>query len=95
MGEIHATEEKEHRLVLMQRKKLSLSGVQDVKNFDEHEILLLSVCGTLSIHGKELHVSRLELEKGEADIEGEVDSMVYSEHGSLQKKGSAFARLFR
>ena len=92
MGEIG---EQEHRLMLEQRKMLSIGGVQDVKSFDENEVLLVTVCGILTIRGKALHVSRLELEKGEADIEGSIDSLVYSEHRSLQKKGSALARLFR
>ena len=43
----------------------------------------------------ECDLFRLELEKGEADIEGSIDSLVYTEHGPLQKKGSALARLFR
>ena len=86
MGEMN---EQVHRLLLEQRKTLSLGGVQDVKSFDEN------VCGVLTIRGKELHVGRLELEKGEADIEGSIDSLVYTEHGPLQKKGSALARLFR
>jgi len=86
MGEMN---EQAHRLLLEQRKTLSLGGVQDVKSFDENEVLLVTVCG------KELHVGRLELEKGEADIEGSIDSLVYTEHGPLQKKGSALARLFR
>ena len=89
MGEMN---EQVHRLLLEQRKTLSLGGVQDVKSFDENEVLLVTVCGVLTIRGKELHVGRLELEKGEADIEG---SLVYTEHGPLQKKGSALARLFR
>ena len=86
MGEMN---EQVHRLLLEQRKTLSLGGVQDVKS------LLVTVCGVLTIRGKELHVGRLELEKGEADIEGSIDSLVYTEHGPLQKKGSALARLFR
>ena len=89
MGEMN---EQVHRLLLEQRKTLSLGGVQDVKSFDENEVLLVTVCGVLTIRGKELHV---ELEKGEADIEGSIDSLVYTEHGPLQKKGSALARLFR
>ena len=89
MGEMN---EQVHRLLLEQRKTLSLGGVQDVKSFDENEV---TVCGVLTIRGKELHVGRLELEKGEADIEGSIDSLVYTEHGPLQKKGSALARLFR
>ncbi len=36
-----------------------------------------------------------ELEKGEADVEGSIDSLVYTDIGPLQKKGSALARLFR
>ena len=90
MGEMN---EQVHRLLLEQRKTLSLGGVQDVKSFDENEVLLVTVCGVLTIRGKELHVGRLELEK--ADIEGSIDSLVYTEHGPLQKKGSALARLFR
>ena len=90
MGEMN---EQVHRLLLEQRKTLSLGGVQDVKSFDENEVLLVTVCGVLTIRGKELHVGRLELEKG--DIEGSIDSLVYTEHGPLQKKGSALARLFR
>ena len=66
MGEMN---EQVHRLLLEQRKTLSLGGVQDVKSFDENEVLLVTVCGVLTIRGKELHVGRLELEKGEADIE--------------------------
>lgn len=84
MGEMN---EQAHRLLLEQRKTLSLGGVQDVKSFDENEVLLVTVCGVLTIRGKELHVGRLELEKGEADIEGSIDSLVYTEHGPLQKKG--------
>ena len=87
MGEMN---EQVHRLLLEQRKTLSLGGVQDV-----NEVLLVTVCGVLTIRGKELHVGRLELEKGEADIEGSIDSLVYTEHGPQQKKGSALARLFR
>lgn len=51
--------EQAHRLLLEQRKTLSLGGVQDVKSFDENEVLLVTVCGVLTIRGKELHVGRL------------------------------------
>ena len=38
MGEMN---EQAHRLLLEQRKTLSLGGVQDVKSFDENEVLLV------------------------------------------------------
>lgn len=84
MGEMN---EQVHRLLLEQRKTLSLGGVQDVKSFDENEVLLVTVCGVLTIRGKELHVGRLELEKGEADIEGSIDSLSIRNMGRCRRRG--------
>ena len=41
-------------------------------SFDETEILMDTEMGMLSIKGKGLHISKLNLEKGEADLEGQV-----------------------
>ena len=57
MGEMN---EQVHRLLLEQRKTLSLGGVQDVKSFDENEVLLVTVCGVLTIRGKALFAGRLD-----------------------------------
>lgn len=52
--------------------------------------------GLLTMKGKDLHVSRLTLEKGEVDVDGTVDSLVYSSNESYRKSGeSLFNRLFR
>ena len=41
-------------------------------------------------------MNRLTLEKGEADLEGQIDSLTYSSNESLHKSGeSLFNRLFR
>lgn len=87
-------EEHVHRLEISQRKKGTVTGVLDVFSFDEHEILLKTSQGMLTIKGNELHVSRLELEKGEIDLEGQVDAFLYSGKEPKKKKGSALARLF-
>ena len=65
-------------------------------SFDENAVVLDTDMGLLTIKGKELHVSRLTLEKGEVDIEGTIDSMVYSSNEALRKSGeSLFTRLFK
>ena len=51
--------------------------------------------GLLTIKGKDLHVNRLSLEKGEIDIEGRTDSLVYSAGGGAKSGGSFFAKLFK
>lgn len=85
-----------HKIVVIQRKSGTVTGISDVLSFDENEIVLDTEMGLLTIKGKDLHISRLTLELGEADLEGRVDSMVYSERGHKKKKeGSLVQRLFR
>ena len=93
MGEVQETV---HHLGLRDRKTGALTGIVDVISFDSQQILLETTKGILTIKGKELHVSRLCLEKGEVDIEGMIDSLVYTDGGSYAKKqkGSLMKRLF-
>ena len=85
-----------HKLVIIGRKTGTVSGISDVLSFDENEIVLDTEMGLLTIKGKNLHISRLTLELGEADLEGKVDSMVYSERGHKKKQeGSLISRLPR
>ena len=52
--------------------------------------------GLLTVKGKNRHVSRLTLEKGETDIDGSIDSLAYSSNEAYRKSGeSLFSRLFR
>ena len=87
---------KAHKLLLSNRRTGTISGVTDVISFDIAEILLETEQGMLTIKGADLHVNRLTLEKGEVDIEGTIDSMVYSSNEALRKSGeSLFTRLFK
>ena len=58
-----------HKLVIIGRKTGTVSGISDVLSFDENEIVLDTEMGLLTIKGKNLHISRLTLELGEADLE--------------------------
>lgn len=74
----------------------SVTGVNDVVSFDENEIVLDTDMGLLTVRGKELHVKRLTLEKGELDLEGQVDSLNYSSNAALKRSGDSFLnRLFK
>lgn len=85
-----------HRLMMQNRSALSVTGIRDVVSFDENQVVLDTDMGLLTMKGKDLHVSRLTLEKGEADVDGTVDSLVYSSNESYRKSGeSLFNRLFR
>ena len=94
MEEISNT--KSHKLILTNRKNANFTGILDVLSFDVAEVLLETELGMLHIKGKDLHVNRLNLEKGEADIEGEIEAMTYSDvPDSLGKGNGIFNRFFR
>lgn len=96
MEEFNTNKPRQHKLTVLNRKTCNLTGVADVLSFDLNEILLETDQGMLMIRGKELHVTRLSLEKGEIDIDGRIDSMTYSETNATQgKTESFFGKLFR
>ena len=86
------TAEKAHSVTLNDRKRLSLTGVEDVDCFNEQLVMLRTPLGTLTVCGAGLNVSQLSLENGRVEIEGEVDSLEYS---GGKKPGGFFSRLFR
>lgn len=75
---------------------MSITGIVDVVSFDENQVVLDTDKGLLTIKGKDLCVSRLTLDKGEVDVDGQADSLVYSSNEALRKSGeSLLTRLFR
>ena len=87
---------KAHKLVLNNRKTSVMTGILDVLAFDLNEILLETEQGMLVIKGKDLHVNRLSLEKGEVDVTGHIDSCTYSDIQATKKKDeNFFVKLFK
>ena len=84
-----------HRVLMNNRQNGSFSGIVDVLSFDVNEILLETEQGMLLIKGKDLHVNRLALEKGEVDIAGKIDALSYSDVSNSHKGESLLGRIFR
>lgn len=77
---------KSHKLTLDNRKKMTLTGIKDVVAFDLNQILLESSMGMIHIKGKDLKVTKLNVDSGLTDIEGNIDSIVYSDTKNFSKK---------
>jgi len=95
MAEKIQTEPGTHKMLLSGRKQLELSGVREVVSFDAKEVVLNTQMGVLLVRGDDLFVKRLTVEKGEVDLEGRIDSMVYSDKAGQGKQESLMKRLFR
>ena len=84
-----------HSLMLENRQGGRITGVKDVKSFDEKEILLFTQAGKLVIKGEQLHIKGLDLEKGKAGIEGKINSLIYLSRNMPPKKEKLIKRMFR
>lgn len=69
--------QKAHELSLRGREALSLSGVEEVLNFDEAMIACRTTLGDLIIEGSSLRISDFSAEKGTLSILGTVNGLYY------------------
>ena len=82
---------KEHSLNMINREKLSLTGVMDVSGFDENLSVLVTALGPLTVRGEGLHIDRIDLNAGQLEVRGKVSDLSYEEPAH---EGSFWARLF-
>lgn len=88
-------EEKKSNLSLDSRKKLALTGVQEVISFDEEKISLNTVLGSLSIKGEGLKMNKLDVQNGNVTIIGKISAMIYSGKDVKKNKENIVKRLFK
>ena len=83
-----------HTVQLDNRERAIITGVDDVDNFNEAEVNLVTEAGYITVTGSDLHISRLSLEEGQLVVEGVISGVAYTEmEGS--RGGGFFGRLFR
>ena len=81
-----------HSVILEERTKLTVTGVDEVLSFDVSEVTMRTSRGSLIVRGSELHVGKLAIDTGELGIDGTVSELLYEEE---QQRGEGFwARLF-
>jgi sporulation protein YabP len=77
----------QHQLTIINRQKLVVSGVLQVLNYDEEEIVLETTMGFLSLKGKDFNISNLSLEAGNLEVSGTISNLSYSEGKGARGKG--------
>ena len=85
-----------HNISIENRKKLNLTGVSQVVTFNENSVVLETIMGTLVIKGNGMKVNKLNVEKGDMSIDGELISFYYSSKGnSSGKKTTLIKKLLK
>lgn len=70
---------KKHDLILENRERLSVSGVEDVTTFDETLVRVKTSLGELTVTGEGLHVENLSVDAGDLLLTGSVTEISYEE----------------
>lgn len=59
------------------RNFMKISGVEQVDSFNDNTIILSTIKGGLSIKGEGLNVGKLNLDEGNVNITGVINSVTY------------------
>ena len=96
MAEEKKTSASRHALTIDRRERVVVTGMLDVISFDEETVIAETEMGILVLRGNNLHVSRLNLDNGELDLDGDITSVTYEDaHSPGKSKGSFIGKLFR
>ena len=94
MNDYNSMPQAAHRLELIGRDRLTVSGVEDVERFDETGIIMSTSAGTLVITGEDLHIGKLSLDGGELHVDGAIHTLLYEDKGPAGGQGGLLRRLF-
>lgn len=65
-------------IVLENREKLNVSGVNDVLSFDDQVVMIDTELGLLTVKGENIRINKLSLDTSEVIVDGEISSLTYS-----------------
>ncbi len=68
-----------HKVILNERRQLTMTGVTEVVSFDENAVVLCTGLGRMTVHGKQLQLRQLALDGGQVAVDGEVSAIVYED----------------
>ena len=78
---------KEQNIVIQNREKAVVTGVDDILSFDDELVIVQTDLGLLTIKGEGLKMNKLNLDNNELIIEGRASAIAYSDAAQNKKQG--------
>ena len=82
-------------LILENRGKLTVSGVNDVLSFDDQVVIIDTELGLLTVKGENIRINKLSLDTSEVIVEGEIASLTYSQNKQDKNSGTLLSKIFK
>ncbi len=87
------SDRRENDVLIYDRSKISLTGIDDVVEFSDNSITLSCSYGSLTLEGASLKIESFDSESGKLSVSGTLDGLVYFDDSPRDKKSRR--RLFR
>ena len=84
---------KSQSIIIEDRMKMTITGVEQVESFNDNMIVLSTVNGGMNLKGEGLNISELNLENGSVKIDGKINGVNYTS-GDVTAK-NIMGRLFK
>ena len=81
-------------VVLENREKLFITGVNDVLSFDDQVVIIETELGLLTIKGENLKINKLNIDTSDGQVEGTINSLIYSQ-GHTKTEGGLLGKIFK
>ncbi|MCQ2559943.1 MAG: sporulation protein YabP [Clostridia bacterium] len=79
-------ENREQQLYLKNRRNFTLEGVLGVESSEESQIILATDLGFLTVQGENLQITRLNLEEGQVEAEGQITALIFGDRPNSGEK---------
>ena len=90
----NANDKQTHNVEMTMRKHMDITGVGEVVSFDDTSIILKTVCGEMTVEGRDIKVGVLDTDRGVVSLDGRVDALYYSDTSDNERRG-LFGRLMK
>ena len=78
---------REQNIVIQNREKSVITGVEDILSFDDELVIVKTDLGMLTLKGENLKMNKLNLENNELIVEGRTSAICYSDALENKKQG--------
>lgn len=85
---------KNQNILVEDRNRVTITGVEQVESFNDNTIILRTVKGGMVIKGEGLNVGKLNLDDGNVKIDGIINGINYVDKDYSQK-GNIIGKIFK
>ena len=82
-------------IILENREKLNITGIQDVFSFDDQIIIVQTELGLLTIKGENLKINKLSLDTSDFVVDGYISSLTYTNSDNIKKSQGLLSKIFK